>query len=182
MSVLMMSVQAADPALQAADPAVRATGPAIDFNRDIRPILSNTCFKCHGPDEKERQAGLRLDSQAGATATLESGKAAVVFGKPEESELVRRVTTDNPDEHMPPASSGKKLEAREVELLRAWLKQGTPYAKHWSYESPKRPAVPDPKSQIQNPKSKIQNPIDNFILARLEREGLQPSPEADRYA
>src|SRR5439155_3004459 len=103
----MMSAQAAD--------------PVIDFNRDIRPILSNICFKCHGPDEKEVQAGLRLDSRAGAVAKLESGKVAVGPGKLEESELFRRVTAENLDERMPPAGSGKKLEPRDIELLRVWI-------------------------------------------------------------
>ncbi len=162
--------------------AIQAADPAIDFNRDIRPILSNSCFKCHGPDEKEVQAGLRLDGRAGATAKLDSGKTAVVPGKLEDSELIRRITTENADERMPPAGSGKKLDAREIELLRAWVKQGAPFAKHWSYEPPVRPAVPDLKSGISNSKFQISNPIDNFILARLVREGLQPSPEADRYA
>jgi uncharacterized protein DUF1553/uncharacterized protein DUF1549/cytochrome c/F5/8 type C domain-containing protein len=158
---------------------------AIDFNRDIRPVLSNTCYHCHGPDEKERQVGLRLDTQDGMTAKLESGKVAIVPGRPEVSELVRRVTTTDADERMPPAGSGKKLEAREIELLTEWIKQGAPYAKHWSYLKPIRPAVPDSanlKSQISNLKFQIRNPIDAFILERLEREGLKPSPEADRYA
>ena len=159
-------------------PMTYAAEPAIDFNRDIRPILSNRCWKCHGPDEKERQAGLRFDSRDGVLAKLESGKVAVVAGKPEESELVRRITSDDADERMPPAGQGKPLDAREVELLRAWVRQGAKFAKHWSYEKPSRPAVPE----VQSSKSEIRNPIDNFVFARLEREGLKPSPEADRRA
>ncbi len=155
-----------------------AADSPIDFNRDIRPILSNRCWKCHGPDEKERQAGLRFDSRDGVLAKLESGKVAAVAGKPDESELIRRVTSDNADERMPPAGHGKPLDAREVELLRAWIRQGAKFAKHWSYEKPGRPNVPE----IRNSKSEIRNPIDNFILARLEREGLTTSPEADRNA
>ena len=161
---------------------VSAADPVVDFNREIRPILSNSCLKCHGPDEKERQVGLRLDGLDGATAKLDSGKVTVVVGKPEESELIRRISSSNPDERMPPAGHGKKLDAREVELFRAWIKQGAKYAKHWSYEVPVRPAVPEVKSQNSNLKSQISNPIDNFILARLQREGLTQSPEADRYA
>ncbi len=162
-----------------------AADSPIDFNHDIRPILSNRCWKCHGPDEKERQAGLRFDSRDGVLAKLESGKPAVVVGKPEESEVIRRITSDNADERMPPAGHGKPLDAREVELLRAWVRQGAKFAKHWSYEKPSRPAVPEIsnlKSQISNLKFQPRNPIDNFIFARLEREGLKPSPEADRYA
>ncbi len=159
-----------------------AADSPIDFNRDIRPILSNRCWKCHGPDEKERQAGLRFDSRDGVIAKLESGKTAVVAGKPDESELIRRITSDSADERMPPAGHGKALDAREVELLRAWIRQGANFAKHWSYEKPVRPTVPDLKSQISDFKSQIRNPIDNFVFARLEREGLKTSPEADRYA
>lgn len=159
-------------------PQVTAAEPAIDFNRDIRPILSNRCLKCHGPDEKERQAGLRLDARDGAVAKLESGKVAVVAGKPDDSELLRRIASNNPDDRMPPAGHGKALDAREVELFRAWISQGAKFAAHWSYEKPRRPDVPE----ARNLKSEIRNPIDNFVLARLEREGLKSSPEADRYA
>ena len=159
-----------------------AADPPIDFNRDIRPILSNRCLKCHGPDEKERQAGLRLDARDGAFAKLESGKVAVVANKPDGSELLRRITSNNPDDRMPPTGHGKPLEAREVELFRAWIQQGAKFAAHWSYEKPRRPNVPAVKSEISDLKFPIRNPIDNFILARLEREGLKPSPEADRYA
>ncbi len=155
-----------------------AADPVIDFNRDIRPILSNRCWKCHGPDEKERQAGLRFDSRDGTIAKLESGKVAVVVGKPDESELIRRITSNDSDDRMPPTGHGKPLDAREIELLRAWIRQGAKFAKHWSYEKPVRPAVPE----ISSLKFQIYSPIDNFILARLERDGLKPSPEADRHA
>ena len=158
--------------------SAHAADAPIDFNRDIRPILSNRCWKCHGPDEKERQAGLRFDSREGTVAKLESGKTAVVSGKPDESELIRRITTNNADERMPPAGHGKPLDAHDIELFKAWIQQGAKFAKHWSYEKPVRPAVPE----VSNLKSQIQNPIDNFILARLDRESLKPSPEADRYA
>lgn len=158
--------------------SLRAANAPVDFNRDIRPILSNRCWKCHGPDEKERQAGLRFDSREGVIAKLESGKPAVVVGKPEESELIRRITSQDETERMPPAGQGKPLDAREVELLRTWVRQGAKFAKHWSYEKPIRTVVPE----VRSSKSEIRNPIDNFILSRLEREGLKPSPEADRYA
>ena len=150
--------------------ATHAADSPVDFNHDIRPILSNRCWKCHGPDEKERQAGLRLDAKDGLSAKLESGKVAVVAGKPEESELIRRIVSDDNDVRMPPSGHGKKLDPKEIELLRAWIMQGARFAKHWSYEVPVRPAVPDVsdlKSQISNLKFELRNPIDNFIVSRL---------------
>src|SRR3954471_15371935 len=150
-------------------PAV-ARAADIDFNRDVRPILSNKCFACHGPDEKERKAKLRLDTREGAI------DSAVVAGKPEASELVRRLTAE-PHEAMPPKKSGKTLSQREIDTLTRWVKEGAPYSAHWAYVKPTRPAVP----QIRSPKSEIRTPIDNFLLARLQKEGLTPQPPADRY-
>ncbi|MFP6666446.1 MAG: DUF1553 domain-containing protein [Pirellulales bacterium] len=148
----------------------------VDFNREIRTILSNNCFKCHGPDKKERQSGLRLDQQQAAYGEAESGEIAIVPGKPDQSELIRRITLDDPEEAMPPADSGKKLSEREIKTLTEWVRQGGKYAKHWSYEKPVRPNPPTVK--IQNwPRGEI----DQFILARLEREGLKPQPAADRH-
>src|SRR3954462_15827953 len=132
----------------------------IDFNRDIRPILSDRCFACHGPDAARRQAGLRLDVDGGAKAV----------GK----ELLRRVASEDPAERMPPASSGKaKLTGREIELLRSWIAQGTNWQPFWSFIAPRRAKAPG----VKNAKW-VENPIDRFILARLEREGLRPSGEA----
>ena len=152
------------------------TEKAVSFNRDIRPILSNYCFRCHGPDEKERKADLRLDVKSGALADL-GGHAAIVPGKPEESALISRIAAADPKERMPPRKIGKKVTAEEIDLLTRWIKQGAPYARHWSYEKPSRPALPTVKNATW-PKT----PIDYFLLARLEREGLQPAPEADRFA
>ncbi|MFO0870757.1 MAG: DUF1549 domain-containing protein, partial [Pirellulales bacterium] len=151
---------------------------AIDFTRDIKPLLSNHCFRCHGPDANERKGGkdgLRLDTAAGATAELGDGRA-IVPGDPAASRLVQRVTA-GADEQMPPVGQGRRLTPREVELLTTWIKQGAPYAQHWSYVRPQRPPLPAVK-QTAWPR----NPIDTFVLARLEREGLSPQPEADRYA
>jgi len=153
----------------------------IDFNRDIRPIFSNTCFRCHGPDEKERKGGsegadgLRLDSTEGATRDL-GGYAAIVPGKPEESEVVKRITSTDPDVVMPPGKGGKKLSAREIELVTEWIRQGGKFSKHWSYEKPVKPALPEVAD-----KSWPKTDVDRFLLARLEREGLKPQPEADRH-
>jgi len=162
---------------QQALPVSAAEPGKIDFNRDIRPILSNNCIQCHGPDAAERKGGtdgLRLDVRDGALADL-GGYAAIVPGAPAKSALIERVSSTDPDLVMPPKESGKKLTKREIDLLTQWVKEGANYAVHWSYAKPVRPALPAVK-QTSWPK----NEIDYFILARLEREGLSPSPEADR--
>src|SRR4051812_44064557 len=128
----------------------------VDFNRDIRPILSDRCFACHGPDAARRQAGLRLDVDGGARAVSD--------------ELLRRVAADDPAERMPPPSSGKaKLTAREVELLRNWIGKGAKWQPFWSFIPPRAAQAPAVKSA-----KRVENPIDRFVLARLEREGLRP--------
>lgn len=160
------------PVLVLALPAAAADRP-IDFNRDVRPILSNTCFACHGPDEKSRKVDLRIDQRQAAIAG-----EVLVPGKPDDSELLRRVLTDDADELMPPAKTGKKLTTAEKETLRRWIAEGAPYAVHWSYAKPTRPGVPE----VQGQTTKLRNPIDHFIAARLGREGLRLQPEADRYA
>ena len=184
---------------------------APDFQREIRPILSNTCFKCHGPDGEERKGGkegsggLRLDTEEGSRADL-GGSAAVVPGQPERSELVARISTADKDDLMPPVKSGKKLTAHDVELLTAWVKGGGKFAQHWSYVKPQRAEVPKISGQwsvlsgqlavgasSQKPGTENSalstdhwalstNPIDAFILARLEKEGLKSQPEAERAA
>ena len=154
--------------------------PKVDFNREIRPILAEKCFLCHGPDPKNRKGnakgGLRLDTKEGAFADL-GGHSAVVPGKPDESEILARIGSQDPEEVMPPASSGKKTTPREIEVLRAWVRQGAPYAKHWAYLAPVRSPLPDVKRSDWS-----KNAVDRFILERLERDGLNPSPEADRHA
>ncbi len=150
------------------------------FNRDIRPILSDTCFQCHGPDEKQRKAGLRLDVREIALKPAESGAVAIVPGKPIASELLKRLLTSDDSQRMPPTNSGKKITPQQIELLKRWIADGAEYQGHWAFIPPIRPEVPDLKSQISNFKSQISNPIDSFILARLDREGLRPSPEADK--
>ena len=147
----------------------------LDFNRDIRPILADNCYACHGPDQNQRMAGLRLDLQDSALGRLDSGKLAIVPGKPEESELIRRISAEDDAHKMPPAFSGKELTRRQIDLLTRWIRQGAPWSKHWAYITPERPALPAVKD-----KSWTANAIDHFILARLEREGVSPSPEADR--
>ncbi|QDV35888.1 PSD1 and planctomycete cytochrome C domain-containing protein [Tautonia plasticadhaerens] len=149
---------------------------AIDFNRDIRPILSNKCVFCHGPDEAERQAGLRLDREADALADR-GGYAAVVPGDPDASELIYRVESEDGLDVMPPPGVGKAVTPEERALLRRWVEQGAEFQEHWSYVPPDRPALPEVSDETWPT-----NPIDRFVLSRIEAEGLAPSPEADRAA
>ncbi len=142
----------------------------LSFNRDIRPILSDNCFRCHGPDKGHRKAKLRLDDRDAALA-----KEAFVPGKPDESELVRRIFTTDEDDRMPPPDSHKQLTAAQKELLKRWVAEGAPYDPHWSFITPTRPELP----QVTG-KSWPRNPIDAFVLARLEAKQIRPSPEADR--
>ncbi|MFQ5734851.1 MAG: DUF1549 domain-containing protein, partial [Planctomycetaceae bacterium] len=149
----------------------------IDYNRHVRPLLAKYCFACHGRDEKHREAGLRLDTRDGAVKTLESDNRAVVPGRPEKSELIRRITTADKDERMPPPETKKTaLSAHDVALLKQWVKSGAVYARHWSFVKPKRPKVPA-VSNAAWPR----NALDHFILARIETAGLKASPPADRY-
>jgi hypothetical protein len=148
----------------------------IAFNRDIRPILSDKCFHCHGPDATAKKIKLRLDSETAAKADL-GGRFAIVPGSPDKSEMVRRIASDNPAVRMPPAYSGLKLTNEEILLLRNWVAQGAKWQKHWSFIPPSAPALP----QVQL-KSWPRNPLDHFVLARLERSGLKPNSEADRTA
>ncbi len=147
----------------------------IDFNQQIRPILSNNCFRCHGPDAQERAADLRLDTAEGAAIDL-GGYKAIVPGKPDQSELVERISSKDPDLIMPPADSGHKLKPGEIDLLTRWIQQGAHYAVHWSYVLPKKSPVP----KVQRPEWP-RNAIDHFILSRLEQEGGAPTEPADRY-
>jgi hypothetical protein len=147
----------------------------VQYARDILPILSANCFACHGPDEKTRKAGLRLDRAEEATRPAKSGQRAVVPRDPDASELIARICATT-DDRMPPPKSDKRLTEAEKQLLRRWIAEGAEYQLHWSFVAPKRPPVPEPKA-----KGWVRNPIDRFILARLEAEGLRPSPEADRY-
>src|SRR5215472_5544029 len=153
------------------------TGTAkVDFNREIRPILAENCFRCHGPDDGARKSKLRLDIRSDALKPAKSGKEAIVPDLPEKSELIARITTSDDDERMPPLKTGKKLTHLQMETLRRWISQGAPYATHWAYVKPVHPPLPQVKNQRWS-----RNPIDHFILARLERENLKPSPEADPY-
>jgi hypothetical protein len=157
---------------------VRAQSSAprrIDFNRDIRPILSDKCWACHGPDAPNNKIKLRLDSEAAALADLGRGRRAVVPRHPEQSELVRRITAADEAMRMPPVYSGRTLTQAEIALLTEWVAQGAPWQTHWAFIPPERPSLPPVKNR-QWP----QSAIDYFVLGRLEKEGLSPAPEADR--
>lgn len=145
----------------------------VQFNRDVRPILADNCFACHGPDRNKREADLRLDIEEGVFAR--AGEPVIRRGDPSASELLRRVRSEDPDERMPPPHTGKRLTEYQISVLERWIAQGATWQDHWSFIPPVRPAVP-PVQDV----SWIINPIDAFILSRLEQQGFGPAPEADR--
>ena len=145
-------------------------GADVDFNRDIRPILAENCFYCHGQDGAKRKANLRLDERAAAVAA-----GAIAPKDPAGSEIVKRIHSNDPKTLMPPAKSNRRLTAEQKKLLEQWIRAGAPYAQHWAFVAPQRPSAPAVKRADW-----IRTPIDAFVLARLEREGLAPAPEADR--
>ena len=145
----------------------------IDFARDIQPIFSENCFTCHGPDKQK--AGLNLTDKESARAELKSGKRAVVPGKPDDSELINRVTTNDTDDLMPPPDHGKSLKPAQIALIRQWISEGGRWGEHWAYRPLSQAAPPEVKTGAL-----IRNEIDRFVLAKLEATKLQPSPQADR--
>lgn len=156
--------------------AAGAVAAEVRFNRDIRPILSDRCFACHGPDKANRKTKMRLDIEADAKTDLGKGKFPLVAGDPQKSQIYQRIISTSKTLRMPPGYLGHDaLQPAEAELLRQWIEQGAKYEPHWSFIPPKRPAIPSVRNQAW-----AKNPIDSFILSRLEREGLEPSPETDR--
>ncbi|MCH2201355.1 MAG: DUF1553 domain-containing protein [Fuerstiella sp.] len=151
----------------------------VDFNRDVRPILSGTCLQCHGPDEDARRANLRLDQPAAAKRELDSGNAAIVPGDVSASALIARITAEDPDIRMPPSDSESQLSAKQIDILKQWIAQGAKYSKHWAYIAPQTPSVPEVTADFS---AWAQNTIDNFTLRQMQIHGLQPSAPADRYA
>lgn len=149
----------------------------VDFNFDVRPILSDRCFACHGPDEKARKGDLRLDLEAHAFASLDSlgERYAIVPGNLKESQLIHRITSIDPDEMMPPPESKLELSTREIGILKKWIAQGAQWKSHWAFDPPVKPDVP----QVENNELVI-NPIDNFIQYKLEKQGLKPSEQATK--
>ncbi len=145
------------------------------FARDVLPILSNHCFQCHGPDAKDRQAGLRLDDRHSALSLLESGQRAVVPGDTSASELVTRIGSSDPESMMPPKSSLKPLQEFQRRVLIRWIEEGAEYQSHWAFNPPRLPPIPDVSKQAWT-----RSPIDQFVMARWDRENLAPSPAATR--
>jgi len=156
--------------------SVARAAETLDFNRDVRPILNRYCLRCHGPDEADREAGLRLDQRAEATAALASGARAIVAGDPASSELWKRVSTSDESLRMPPAETRQTLTTAEQQTLRKWIEAGANYAEFWSFVPPQRPPLPQVK-RVAWPR----NPIDRFVLAKLERVSWEPAQEADRH-
>ena len=148
----------------------------LDFNQDVQPILASRCFSCHGPDPEMRKAGLRLDLAEWAMKKRPGHPDAIVPGHPERSELVKRIESKDPHHLMPQTAQGeaKPMKPEEIAILREWVKEGAEYRPHWAFEAPVRPAVPAENSNW------AKTPIDSFIVARLQKEGLRPSPEADK--
>jgi hypothetical protein len=151
--------------------SVPASSARLSFNRDIRPILSNNCFACHGPDEKKRETDFHFDTKEGMF--LEEG--IIVPGSAAKSVLVKKITEPDPKDRMPPPDSGHALNDAQIALLKRWIDEGARWDTHWAYTAPSRPEPPAVRQGQW-----VRSPIDQFILARLEREGLQPSPEADK--
>jgi hypothetical protein len=147
---------------------------AVDFQRQIRPILSDNCFTCHGPDQSSRMAGLRLDTRGGATATRKNG-TPILPGDSAHSLLMQRTTARDPARRMPPSSSHKTLSNQQIAILKSWIDEGAEYKETWSFVKPVRPGLPTVKNNAW-----VRNPIDRFILARMETAGLSPASEADR--
>jgi Protein of unknown function (DUF1553)/Protein of unknown function (DUF1549)/Planctomycete cytochrome C len=156
--------------------APMVTAAPVDYTRDVRPILSQHCYKCHGPDDNARKAGLRLDQRSVAVAKTKSGEIPIVPGKPDESELVRRIHSDDESEVMPPPATKKPLSEAQKAVLERWIAEGAEYKDHWAFVAPKQAELPKVR-QSDWPKSAI----DYFVLARLEGAGLRPSAAADKY-
>lgn len=148
----------------------------LSFNRDVRPILADACFHCHGPDSGTRKADLRLDTEQSFFG--EGGNDPVVIpGKADDSPLYDRLIADSPDDIMPPPDSHKELKPEQIEIIRRWINDGANWQPHWSFVKPEQPALPEVSA-----KDRVSNPIDQFIFAGLDKAGLSPAPEADRRA
>ena len=154
-----------------------ADDSAVDYNRDIRPILADTCYKCHGPDGNQRQADLRMDVESVVGLKLDGGHTAIVAGSAATSVVVARITSRDPETRMPPRESGKSLTPVQIELITKWVDQGAKWQGHWAFQPPTRPTPPT--ADLPGWRS---NPIDAFVLSRLRSEGLTPSPRASREA
>ncbi len=172
--ILLATVCCAPPLLPAEDELPLRDRSRIDFGQRIRPLLADTCFTCHGPDSENRETDLRLDTREGAFADL-GGYHAIVSGQAKNSEIVRRLRSDDPDERMPPPSQVRQLSQEQIALIERWIDEGAQWTGHWAFVPPQRPALP----LVEN-NAWPRNGIDHFILHRLEHEQLAPSPEASK--
>ena len=150
-----------------------ANAQVLEFDRDVRPILSEHCFACHGPDASKLKAGLRMDRKESVFSQLESGATAVVTGSPNDSEMIRRIGSHDPEQVMPPPEEGKALTTIKIETLRRWVHEGAPWTNHWSFEMIKAPVVPRENLAAGT----VSNPIDSFVLSKLQSQGLSQSPK-----
>jgi hypothetical protein len=157
-------------------PAAAFAAEPVDYNRDVRPILSKNCFPCHGRDNAHRAAKLRLDQRASAVAKRRGNSAAITPGSPAKSEMYLRISSDDESVRMPPPEANNVLSATQIETLKRWIEQGAAYAEHWAFVKPVRPPLPPVKDR-----SWPRNGLDYFVLARLEKEGLRPAEPADRF-
>jgi len=157
-------------------PSAFAFGGEVQFNRDIRPILADACFHCHGPDPGSRKASLRLDTEAGFFSSREKEGPTIVKGDPDKSPLYQRLITTDEDDLMPPPDQHKPLKPAQIAMIRDWIAQGAPWQPHWAFMVPQRANLPEVKQA-----GWTRNAIDNFVLAKLEATGLQPAPEADAH-
>ena len=148
--------------------ATQAAGPKLSYNKDVRPILAETCFSCHGPDSAARKGDLRIDQRDTVLAVIKPGKSA-------DSELIKRILSNDPEQRMPPPESKRLLKPAQIETLKRWIDEGAEYEPHWSFISPTKPKPPTVKNG-----NWVKNPIDGFVLSQLETAGLPPAPEADR--
>ena len=158
-----------------------SAAPPVQFNRDIRPILADKCFHCHGPDPGSRKASLRLDTEAGFFAPRKlkdgsDGSPTIVKGNLDKSPLYQRLITTDEDEVMPPRKEHKDMKPGEIALVKGWIEQGAPWQPHWAFITPDKGSVPAVKNEAW-----AKNAIDRFVLAKLEKEGLAPAAEADAF-
>ncbi len=158
-------------------PGFSAAADSVDFGRQIRPLLAEKCFSCHGLDDETRETDMRLDTQEGLYAEVGSGELVIRPGNSAKSAIYTRLITDDEDERMPPADAEKQVTPEEIELIKRWIDQGAPWQQHWSLVTPERPSVPD---SGHGDERWSRNVIDRFVLARLDKASLAPSPEADR--
>ncbi|MDP6506130.1 MAG: DUF1549 domain-containing protein, partial [Planctomycetota bacterium] len=170
---LPLSLLIASVAFIASTPADQPLPKTVDFSKHIRPIFADKCFACHGPDRGQRKAGLHFNTKEGAFKDLD-GHFAIVPGKPEESELIKRIRAEDVDERMPPLETNKKITPREFQLLKKWIEQGAEWQEHWSFVKLTRPPVPSVAEKS------VTHPVDRFIRTKLKEKGLNASARAEK--